>query len=182
MICQECKERPATLHFTKIINGEKTEIHLCDKCAQEKGDLFMFGGVSGFSVNNLLAGLLNVSPGFQQTGEDPFPKQEVIQCDHCSMTYDQFVQIGRFGCAQCYESFKDQLDPIFRRLHSGNTSHEGKIPARVGGALHLKKRVSALRENLVQAIQEEEFERAAEIRDEIRSIERSSEQKGGDSS
>ncbi len=59
MICQECKERPATLHFTRVVNGEKTTIQLCERCAQEKGELFMNEGSGAFSFNDLLAGLLN---------------------------------------------------------------------------------------------------------------------------
>ena len=42
MICQQCETRPATLHFTKIINGEKTEMHVCEQCASENGDAFSF--------------------------------------------------------------------------------------------------------------------------------------------
>src|SRR5690606_40848263 len=62
MICQECNQRPATLHFTKIINGEKTEVHVCEHCAHEKSEMFMFPGTSGFSIDNLLAGLLQFEP------------------------------------------------------------------------------------------------------------------------
>jgi len=69
MICQECNQRPAALHFTKIINGEKTEVHLCEKCAQEKGEMFIFNGESGFAFNNLLAGLLNIDPTFQKPSQ-----------------------------------------------------------------------------------------------------------------
>jgi protein arginine kinase activator len=66
MICQECNQRPAALHFTKIINGEKTEVNLCEKCAQEKGEMFMINGGSGFTFNNLLAGLLNIDTTVQK--------------------------------------------------------------------------------------------------------------------
>ena len=65
MICQECNQRPATLHFTKIMNGEKEEFHLCEKCAQEKGECIYINNTSGFSINNLLAGLFNIEPNFQ---------------------------------------------------------------------------------------------------------------------
>ena len=71
MICQECNQRPATLHFTKIINGEKEQFHFCEKCAQEKGELYMFNNTSGFSINNLLAGLFNIDPSIQQTIKTP---------------------------------------------------------------------------------------------------------------
>ena len=70
------------------MNGEKEEFHLCEKCAQEKGDMYMINNTSGFSINNLLAGLFNIEPNFQQQSQqDPFEKQEILQCEHCSMTF-----------------------------------------------------------------------------------------------
>jgi protein arginine kinase activator len=171
MICQECNQRPATLHFTKIVNGEKTEVHLCEKCAQEKGEMFMFSGESGFTFNNLLAGLLNIEPSFKQTNKNAFQREEILQCDRCGMTFPQFVKIGRFGCSHCYETFKDELKPVLKRLHSGNWTHNGKIPKRNGGGIHLRKRIEELKSELKSAIIQEEFEKAAYLRDEIRSLE-----------
>jgi protein arginine kinase activator len=172
MICQECNQRPATLHFTKILNGEKAEYHLCEKCAQEKGDMFMLSGASGYSINNLLAGLLNMEPAFHnKTKEDPFHQEETLQCDQCSMTFQQFIKVGRFGCANCYKTFEEQLTPILRRLHSGNSVHNGKIPERIGGSMHIKKNIEELKQNLKELIALEEFEKAAEVRDEIRRLE-----------
>lgn len=171
MICEECNQRPATLHFTKIINGEKAEHHLCEKCAQEKGDMFMLSGAPGFTINNLLAGLFNIDPTFQKTPQDAFQQEKILQCEQCSMEFQQFINVGRFGCAHCYEAFKTQLQPIFKRLHSGNTIHNGKIPARIGGSIHLRKNIADLKQQLQDFIIKEEFERAAEIRDEIRLLE-----------
>ncbi|PLT35365.1 UvrB/UvrC motif-containing protein [Bacillus sp. V5-8f] len=172
MICQECNERPATLHFTKIINGKKNEVHMCDRCAQEKGEMFMLNGGSGFSINNLLAGLLNIDPGFQQAKPNALPKKEVLRCEGCNLSFPQFVHMGKFGCAECYETFKDHLDPILKRVHSGNTSHHGKIPKRIGGSIHIKKQINDLKLHLKQLIEQEEFEKAAELRDRIRSLEK----------
>jgi protein arginine kinase activator len=177
MICQECNERPATLHFTKIINGQKNEIHICERCAQEKGNLFM-DGESGFSFNNLLAGLLNIESNFQQPKANSFPKTEELRCPHCQLSFKEFVRIGKFGCATCSETFNKQLDPILKRVHSGNTSHIGKIPKRIGGALHLKKQMSEMKETLKVLIDQEEFEKAAEVRDKIRAIEKRYEVQG----
>lgn len=172
MICQECNQRPAALHFTKIINGEKTEVHLCEKCAQEKGNMFMLNGGSSFAFNNLLAGLLNIDPSYQKQEKSPFHQEEILQCSHCSMTFPQFLKIGRFGCAHCYETFKDQLKPVLKRLHSGNWSHSGKIPKRIGGGIHLRKQIDELKNELRDLITHEEFEKAAEVRDEIRTLEK----------
>jgi len=171
MVCQECNQRPATLHFTKIVNGQKEEFHLCEKCASEKGEMFMLANPTGFSINNILAGLFNIEPKIQQTQQkNPFEKQEVLQCDHCKMTFPQFVKTGRFGCSNCYSTFRDQLKPIYKRLHSGNSTHKGKIPKRIGGTMHIMKNIGELKLQLQDLIANEEFEKAAIIRDEIRSL------------
>lgn len=172
MICQECNERPATLHFTKINNGEKTEFHLCEICAAEKGE--GFNQSTGFSLNQLLAGLLNLDHNYQlaKQKQSLYEQQQILHCDQCSMTYKQFVQVGRFGCAHCYEAFKDQIQPILRRVHSGNVTHNGKIPKRIGGSIHLRKTIEEMKQSLKVAIAEEEFEQAAHIRDQIRELEK----------
>lgn len=172
MICQECNQRPATLHFTNFINGEKTEMHLCEKCAQEKGELFMLNSASGFSLSNFLGGLLNIDPAFQQPQKEAFHQQSILQCERCSMTFPQFIKAGRFGCSHCYETFNDQLNSVLRRLHGGNWSHSGKIPKRIGGNLHVRKNLETLKNQLQQLISHEEFEKAAEVRDQIRSLEK----------
>lgn len=172
MICQECHERPATLHFTKINNGEKTVFHLCEKCAQEKGETFMANGGSGFSLSNLLSGLLNMDHSFQPAQKSPFYQKEILQCKECTMTYQEFTQIGKFGCANCYETFKEQIKPILRKVHFGNLSHNGKIPKRIGGTIHIRKNIEDLKQKMKEYISLEEFEQAAEVRDRIRSLEK----------
>lgn len=171
MICQECNQRPATLHFTKIVNGEKATIQLCEKCAQEKGEFFTTDGSAGFSINDLLAGILSLDNVMQKTNSNPTPTSHVIQCKECKMTFQQFIKVGRFGCANCYDAFKERLTPILKRLHSGNITHGGKVPERIGGSIHLKKKVQQLRAELRILIEQEEFEKAATVRDQIRSLE-----------
>lgn len=85
-------------------------------------------------------------------------------------------------CQVCYETFKDQLNPILRRPHSGNASHSGKIPARIGGTIHLRRNIEDLKNLIKEMISKEEFERAAELRDEIRKLEKqlNADQKGGE--
>jgi protein arginine kinase activator len=170
MICQECKQRTATVHFTKIINGEKSEFHLCEPCAREKGDLMMGQSGGGFTLNNLLSGLLNFDP----TG-GPVPAQQPMRCETCGMTYAQFSQVGRFGCADCYQSFASRLDPLLRRIH-GSTTHTGKVPERSGGMIKKRKELHELRQQLQQKVQLEQFEEAAMLRDRIRALENEIEQ------
>ncbi|MCH5585899.1 UvrB/UvrC motif-containing protein [Shimazuella sp. AN120528] len=166
MLCPECGKRPATLHYTKIVNGEKTEAHLCEVCAQEKGE-YMPGFDSGFSFHNLLSGLLNFD---MVSSESPnIAQQTVPRCATCGLTYNQFSKIGRFGCSDCFETFRDRLDPLLRRIH-GSTTHHGKIPERTKGELKIKKDLEKLREQLARSVELEEFEKAAQLRDQIRSL------------
>lgn len=173
MICQECNERPATFHFTKVINGEKTEVHICEHCAKENSELFMFNSNSGFSLNNLLTGLLNMDHGFAKAEEHSvFKTDEVPQCQRCKMTFQQFKKVGRFGCSDCYSTFKQYITPILKRVHGGNTVHSGKIPIRIGGNLHIRKQIEDLKGQIHTFINQEEFEKAALVRDQIRSLEK----------
>jgi protein arginine kinase activator len=167
MICQECEQRQATLHFTKIVNGEKTEFHICEVCAKEKGETVQ-GMSNTFSIHNLLSGLLN----FENHTLGPKQQQTQLACNSCGLTYSQFSRSGRFGCASCYTQFGDRLDPLFRKVHSGNESHRGKIPRRSGGIIHMKRELNTMKDKLQQAIAKEEFEEAAQIRDQIRQLER----------
>ncbi|APH06694.1 UvrB/UvrC motif-containing protein [Bacillus weihaiensis] len=173
MICQECKERPATFHFTKVINGEKTEVHICEHCAKENSELFMFNGNTGFSLNNLLTGLLNMDHAFSKAEEpNVFKGEEIPHCSQCKMTLQQFKKVGRFGCSNCYQSFKEYIVPVLRRVHGGNTTHSGKVPKRIGGNIQLRKKIEELKKQIHQFIEQEEFEQAAKVRDEIRSLEK----------
>lgn len=167
MLCQECGERQATLHFTKIVNGQKTEFHICEACAKEKGEVLP-GMDNSFSIHNLLSGLLNfdkagtaLNPSFTQT----------LKCHKCGLTYSQFSRSGRFGCAECYKSFGDRLEPLFRKVHSGNVAHYGKIPKRSGNVIQMKREIKDLKNKLQELIHKEEFEQAASIRDQIRELE-----------
>ncbi|MFC0190602.1 UvrB/UvrC motif-containing protein [Fictibacillus aquaticus] len=168
MYCEECQERPATLHFTKIVNGEKTEFHICEHCAKEKGE--WMPGSNTFSIHHLLSGMLhgNVPAQNSSGGERISPSKA---CGKCGMTYQQFAKIGRFGCAKCYETFGSKLDPMLKRVHGGSTFHAGKIPKRAGVNLQEKKMLQELKQEMQRHIQSEEFEKAAETRDTIRKLE-----------
>jgi protein arginine kinase activator len=173
--CQECKERPASLHFTKIINGEKTEMHLCEHCAKEKGE--MIPGTNSFSIHHLLSGLLNFQQPFSEKTSDQDISKE-LQCKKCGMTYTQFTNVGRFGCSNCYRTFNPKLNPVFKKIHSGNTSHSGKIPKRIGSSLHEKRKLHEMKKQLQELIMKEEFEEAAVFRDQIRLLEKRLLEKG----
>jgi protein arginine kinase activator len=168
MLCQECEKRPATLHFTKILNGEKTEFHLCEVCAGEKGEMFSVPS-SNFSIHHLLSGLLNFDANPAALGG--VSTEKPLRCETCGLTYSQFSKSGRFGCVDCYQHFSEKLDPLFRRIH-GSVEHRGKVPQRSGGRIKLKKELSQLKYILQQKIAAEEFEQAADIRDKIKQLEK----------
>ena len=167
MLCQECNIRPATLHFTKIINGEKTEFHICETCAREKGEIIP-GSTNGFSIHNLLSGLLDFELTNSNAAES---KPQALRCESCGLTYAQFSKLGKFGCSECYKYFSDRLDPLLKRVH-GNVVHVGKVPKREGGVLQQKRELDKLKKELYDRVENEEFELAAQLRDRIRELER----------
>ncbi|OBG87427.1 hypothetical protein A9X05_01545 [Mycobacterium sp. E3298] len=169
MVCQECGQRPATLHFTKYVNGEKNELHICEACAREKGELIP-GTSAGFSIHNLLSGLMDFDPS-GLSGAKAKAQAQALRCEGCGMTYGQFSKLGRFGCARCYKQFADRLDPLLKRVH-GNTVHVGKVPKRAGGLVRLRREIDALKREMQSKIQGEDFESAASLRDRIRELER----------
>lgn len=181
MECEECHERSATLHLTKVINGNKTEIHVCERCAKEKG--YISFDEHAYSIHDLLAGLFNFDTSFSKDHKDSQEIDHAVACPKCGMTYQQFTQLGKFGCASCYQTFADNLNPIFRRVHSGNTIHDGKIPKRRGTNLKQKRLIQDYKGTLQQLIQAEAFEEAAKIRDKIKELESKqcdTEEQGGD--
>lgn len=163
MQCEECGKRPASLHFTKIVNGEKAELHICEACAREKGE-HIPGNPNGFSIHNLISGLLDFD------SQQAKSKQPIVKCDTCGMTYAQFGKIGRFGCSQCYRQFAERLDPLLKRVH-GNTVHVGKVPKRAGGKVRTKREIERLKKEMRGRIEREDFESAARLRDRIRELE-----------
>ncbi|MOA13755.1 UvrB/uvrC motif protein [compost metagenome] len=95
----------------------------------------------------------------------------MLRCENCGLTYAQFSKIGRFGCSSCYQAFEEKLDPLLKRVHGGIV-HSGKIPKRSGGQIQCKRKIEELRRELQAKIEHEEFESAAQLRDQIRELER----------
>lgn len=164
MLCEECGKNKSVVHMTKIINGKVNKIHLCEECAKKHKGLDFD---SPFSIHNFFAGLLDNT----YEGTIKMNNLENNRCEKCGMTYGKFRQTGRLGCSSCYESFKDKLDPLFKRIHGHNT-HVGKVPKLAGGIIKRKKEIEDLRGQLNTAVRSEEFERAVELRDKIRDLEK----------
>jgi protein arginine kinase activator len=162
MWCEQCQQREATVHLTKIINQEKTELHLCEVCAQQAGVEWNVLFEPSFSLQQLLAGMVE---GEFRSGNKPMDMSP--RCPQCGLTFTDFRQIGLLGCNQCYEAFGQGLDPLFRRVQ-GSVNHAGKAPRRTGGMVRVRKEIESLRRQLQEAVQKEDYERAAKLRDEIR--------------
>jgi len=160
MLCELCKQSQATVHLTEIVNDQMSELHLCEACANQKGAQVE----SHFGLSDLLSGLAE----FSKTQE---PEEVTAQaCSNCGMTYDDFRKVGRLGCANCYTTFKRSLGSLLKRIH-GSPIHLGKAPARLVKPAKAKTELAELKRKLEQAIEVEEFEEAAKLRDQIRRIE-----------
>lgn len=159
MLCQNCQKRVANVKFTQIKNNTKIDMYLCEQCASELGQTEF---VAPFGFNDLLYGLFGT-----QIMQDP---PSTLKCKNCGMEYSEFLKSSRVGCSQCYKAFETKLDPIIRRLH-GNVEHHGKIPNRVSSNVSVPNEIEKLKQLLNEAIQKEEYEEAAKLRDRIRSLE-----------
>lgn len=176
MKCQECQEHEATLHLSQVLNGQKKEVHVCEICAKEKG--YKIYPDDGYSLHHLLSGLFNFDSQHMETPQNASLNENTeLQCPQCKLTFSEFKRVGKFGCAKCYQTFSEKLDPIIRRVHSGNDTHHGKIPKRKGGDLHAKKQLESYKLELKRLIENEAFEKAAKVRDTIKSLEEKLQQK-----
>lgn len=166
MICDICHKNPATVHLTEIIDNKMTELHLCEECAQKKGAQME----SHFGLADLLAGLADLGGQFTKT-----KKESKTKCPRCGLTYEDFKKIGRLGCGECYSAFTEALLPLLKRIH-GSTQHSGKSPSkkvtRARRSVKTKGDLQELREKLQRAVELEEYEEAAKLRDKIKEMEK----------
>ncbi len=165
MLCDICGANEAVVHLTQVVNSEITTSHLCERCAAEKGL-----DTQEPSENLPLADFLAKMGGDQPTFP-PGASRDDLACPFCGLTLKDFKEIGRLGCPQCYSTFDSHLRALLRRIHGG-TQHVGKVYLPPDPSVSQRqKRLEALRRRLERAVSTEDFERAAELRDEIRSLE-----------
>ena len=167
MVCDACKQAQATVHLTEIVNDQLTELHLCEACANQKGAQVE----SHFGLADLLSGLAEMGKGQGETREEE-ADSAVKACPSCGMTYEDFRKVGRLGCADCYPTFRRSLASLLKRIH-GSPHHLGKTPARLIKPSKTKHELADLKRKLERAIEMEEFEEAARLRDQVRDMERS---------
>ena len=166
MKCTHCHNNEANTHITKIINGKREELHLCSECAEKLGVMEEFS-FEPFSMDSFFGNLLGAGASALNslTGID--------RCTYCGSSFNDIINSGKVGCANCYDKFEDKLSPSIEKLH-GKTKHIGKS---VTYTEETEKAPEAeiseeekLKEELKKAVQEQRFEDAAVIRDKINAL------------
>jgi protein arginine kinase activator len=166
MSCDQCGEREAVIHLTQIVKEQVTTLHLCERCAAEKG-VDSPGAVAKTPLGSFLAAM------GKGPDQQPAPRTADV-CSRCGGTFQDFRETGRLGCPDCYHAFEGPLRDLLRRLH-GSTHHLGERYERGAGASPAPDqepaRAAELREQLRLAVETENFELAAELRDRLRVLE-----------
>lgn len=164
MKCQKCLSEDAVVHLTQIVDDQMKTLHLCERCAAEQG-LETSTVPENFALTDFLA---QMSPEGQGT---PSRESADRSCSFCGLAFSEFKETGRLGCPHCWSSFEGELRGLVRRIHGGS-QHLGKVYLSPDPTVsEREKRLEALRRKLQRAVDLEDFERAAELRDEIRATE-----------
>jgi protein arginine kinase activator len=159
LLCEQCHSNIAKIHMTQTVNGKTAEKHLCESCALETD-----GKVSpfSFSVHDFTNSLFEES----LKHEIGSGSQTRKSCHSCGQSYADYKRTGLFGCPACYESFRLVIMPLVKRIQ-GNLQHTGKVPVKKERVLRFKRKKTELQGALNEAVRNESFERAAELRDQI---------------
>ena len=163
MKCQNCGKREAVVDYTQVIDGNKLHLHLCDRCASEMkiGMDFMF------DIDDVFATFFN---GISNTNS--LDNLNIVKCKTCGSTYTDFRNTGKLGCADCYETFNDELDNVLKRLHGSNRHVVGdRKKEACEKKITPEDKINKLKLELKECIQKEEYEKAAKLRDEIKKLE-----------
>jgi protein arginine kinase activator len=165
MQCQICNNKDATIHLTEITDGARSEMHICEQCAAEQG----IAVKSHIPINELLSSLLASQPTDDEFSD---PNEQQAVCPTCGFTLEQFRKEGVLGCPHDYDVFSKSLQPLIEKAHCGKITHCGKMPSKT--SLDTKRQVEllSLRQQLDNAVQNEDYELAAELRDKIAETEK----------
>lgn len=163
-LCDLCGESPAVVHLKDVENKQIVHRDLCRRCAEKQG----FSSVSSEpeSIQNLAEKLVTMAKDVSGKSE-----ADGVRCASCGLLYSEFTKTGRLGCATCYTTFHAQLKTLLRKTH-GATVHKGTRPGGDTSLREERRHLRALKTELERAVRREEYERAAEIRDEIESLTR----------
>lgn len=168
-LCEECGMRPASIRLGMVINGQKQEKRLCPECmAKMQRTLpgLNLGNLAGV-LSGMMAGKKAARRGHEQPPEDENYMQ--LSCLNCGTSYEEFQKSGMVGCSNCYKAFHEPIEALLTRV-SGHQQHVGRVPGGKGSALSNKLEVDRLKQRLVRAIADEEYEEAALLRDRIRAL------------
>ena len=170
MLCQNCGKYDATTHIKRVVNGEAMESHLCSKCAAELGYNDFFGDF-GLNISDIFTSFFGDNPLSISGGK-------VERCPGCGCSFEDIIKTGKVGCAQCYEKFYDKLLPSIQRIH-GRAKHSGKTPTfrqtveapqQNTQKPSPENRLEQLESQMKKAVEEQNFELAAQLRDEIKQL------------
>jgi protein arginine kinase activator len=157
--CDVCGKNAATMKVSQVgKDGKAVELAVCSDCAREKG----FTDVKKLTVN-----AAEIIADLRQSVDEADAK---LVCPGCGLSYAEFKRQGRLGCGKCYEAFRDQLIPLVRRIH-GAVQHVGRTATGGRKQAQVKMTVQKLRDALASAIQDEDYEKAAVVRDQLRRTE-----------
>ena len=159
MLCSICKEKEATVFFTHIEGDKVKKVDVCEECYKTKGA----NDPAAFSLADMLLGL-----GASQEIEQASGGVE-LKCSRCGFTQADFKKAGRLGCPECYKTFADGLEGLLKSMHKG-TRHVGKVPESLRQSRDLSDRLKGLQKKLAKAVEDENFEQAALLRDEIKQM------------
>lgn len=171
MLCQDCKEREATTHVKRVINGQLEEYHLCQECAQKYGYGNLFSNMT--SLDNFLGNFFMGS-----AANSPHLPSAYPTCKKCGSSFNDIAKTGKVGCADCYTTFYDSLLPSLQRIH-GKARHVGRISSSAGPEAKRKAKINSLKVDLNKCISDQNYEKAAKLRDEIKELEKEGEQNDG---
>jgi protein arginine kinase activator len=164
MKCDNCN-KPATVHLTEIKHGKKIEKHLCEQCAAQHEGLPV---KSHTPINELLTNFVLAHSGMQKDTATS------VTCENCGISWAEFRSNGLLGCEHDYALFEKELTPLIGKAHENASHHVGKVPQRKGGTGVPAKSgfdLARLRKELARAVEVEDYEKAAKLRDQIRQAE-----------
>lgn len=164
MVCDQCKSRKAHVHVVQQQNGKTMEKYLCDMCAVEyQAEESSFS----FSVHEFLKGIYDEKADMSH--DDPDRASKV--CTGCGQIYRDYQRSGLFGCPECYRTFRLIVVPLTKRIQ-GNLQHVGKIPVKLERVHRFERKKQQLQSALKDAVQQEAYEKAAALRDQIQLLSR----------
>jgi protein arginine kinase activator len=163
MLCQDCHKRQAEVHIKQVVNNQEVVLALCKQCAERRGFAEPLGKTMTFPLADFLSSMVGESGAV-------VPEQLAqITCPVCGMTYKTFAKTGKLGCGSCFEAYRQPLVDLLRKIH-GSTRHRGKRYTGGDSAMEPLKEEARIRDELRRAIEAEDFERAAQLRDTLKEV------------